>query len=126
MPRPSEVTGFLHWRRDGVVHAGFFRFGHDFADSPHVGGVANKLFLLDTGAFNNTISPAAAREVTKVYGDSNTVVKGISGKVKKSIVQIRSFFSSDTCDRKTRIWSGYDTSALSDDDGAEVVGASRF
>jgi len=42
----------------------------------------SKLFLIDTGAFSDTISPAAAREVTKVRGDSNIQVKGLkwSGK----------------------------------------------
>ena len=40
-----------------------------------------KLFLLDTGAGFNTISPAAAREVTKVARDDDTEVRGISGAV---------------------------------------------
>jgi hypothetical protein len=40
-----------------------------------------KLFLLDSGALQNQITPAAAREVTKVRGDPDMIVKGISGSV---------------------------------------------
>ena len=59
-----------------------FRFGHDLLVPTKIGDVPAKLFLLDTGAFNNAISPAAAREVTKVHND-DTIVKGISGTVRK-------------------------------------------
>ncbi len=41
------------------------------------------IFLLDTGADFNSISPAAAAQVTKVYEDPNVEIRGISGKVKK-------------------------------------------
>jgi len=42
-----------------------------------------KLFILDTGAGMNVISPAAAREVTKVSGNSGWEVSGIQGEVDK-------------------------------------------
>jgi len=61
----------------------FFRFGHLLLIPTKVGNTPAKLFLLDTGAFDNTISPAAAREVTKVEKDSRVTVKGISGSVKQ-------------------------------------------
>ena len=43
-----------------------------------------KLFILDTGSWTTTISPQAAREVTKVYGDSSFRVEGINGEVGKT------------------------------------------
>src|SRR5262249_29949849 len=59
-----------------------FRFGHDLLIPTRIGNLPPKLFLIDTGAMMNSISPQAAREVTKVHGDEYTSVKGISGSVK--------------------------------------------
>ena len=58
-----------------------FRFGHDLLVPTGIGNVTSKLFIMDTGAMMNAISPAAAREVTKVHGDPDMIIKGISGKV---------------------------------------------
>jgi len=60
-----------------------FRFGHMVLVPTTVGKVPGKLFLMDSGALGNQITPAAAREVTKVRGDDATTVTGLSGKVKK-------------------------------------------
>ena len=59
-----------------------FRFGHNLLIPTRVGDAPPKLFLIDTGATYNTISPDAAREVTKVRSDDRMIVKGISGTVK--------------------------------------------
>jgi hypothetical protein len=48
-----------------------YRFGHMLLVPTSVGQVPGKLFLIDSGAFTNHITPAAAREVTKVHGDSD-------------------------------------------------------
>jgi tetratricopeptide (TPR) repeat protein len=45
-------------------------------DSPEA-----KLFMIDSGAWDNLISRQAAKETTGVGSDSNTVVKGLSGSV---------------------------------------------
>jgi predicted aspartyl protease len=42
-----------------------------------------KLFILDTGAGMSVISPAAAREVTRISGNSSWVASGIQGEVDK-------------------------------------------
>jgi len=47
-----------------------YQFGHDLLIPTTVNDLPPKLFLIDTGAFSNMISPAAAREVTKVSSDS--------------------------------------------------------
>jgi hypothetical protein len=64
-------------------YARVFRFGHDLLVPTTIGRVPYKLFLLDAGSLVNFISPAAAREVTKVHGDSDLIVEGISGRVDK-------------------------------------------
>jgi tetratricopeptide (TPR) repeat protein len=60
-----------------------YRFGHDLLVPTLVGKYPARLFLIDTGTFVNMISLTTAREVTKVYGDSGTTLKGLSGTVNK-------------------------------------------
>ena len=59
-----------------------FRFNHALLIPTRVNDSAPMLFLIDTGAFDNTITPAAARQVTKISRDDNFKVHGISGEVK--------------------------------------------
>lgn len=58
-----------------------FRFGHSLLIPTQIGSAPPKLFLIDTGAFANMISSDAAKEVTKIHGDSHMHVRGISGSV---------------------------------------------
>ena len=60
-----------------------FRFGHALLIPTKVNDSAPMLFLIDTGAFDNTITPAAAKQVTKISRDDNFKVKGINGEVKE-------------------------------------------
>jgi tetratricopeptide (TPR) repeat protein len=59
------------------------RFGHMLLVPTKINDVPGKLFLIDSGAFNNMITPDAAREVTKVHAKEDMTVKGVSGKVNK-------------------------------------------
>jgi tetratricopeptide (TPR) repeat protein len=59
-----------------------FRFGHTLLVPTMVNEHPYKLFLLDTGAFDDTITPEAARETTKIYSDDRMKVKGFSGEIK--------------------------------------------
>jgi len=52
-----------------------FRFGHHLLVPTSIGDVPSKLFVLDTGAVNNVISPSAAEEVTKVQRDPHIIVR---------------------------------------------------
>jgi len=58
-----------------------WRDGHDLFLPVSIGGAKDKLFIIDTGSSLMSISPAAAREVTKVHGDFDTRVFGVSGEV---------------------------------------------
>ena len=66
------------------VHS--FRVGHNLLIPTTIDGHAQKLFLLDTGSFDNTIGTAAAQEVTKIHRAPRIEVKGLNGKVKKVYV----------------------------------------
>jgi predicted aspartyl protease/Flp pilus assembly protein TadD len=58
-----------------------FRFGHSLLIPTAVNELPYKLFMIDTGAFDNMITPEAAREASKLYSDPNMRVKGLSGAV---------------------------------------------
>jgi Tfp pilus assembly protein PilF/predicted aspartyl protease len=59
-----------------------FIFGHGLLIPTSVNSSPPKLFLIDTGAFDNSLSLAEAKDVTKVSTEYATEVKGMSGKVK--------------------------------------------
>jgi pentatricopeptide repeat protein len=63
-----------------------FRFGHMLLVPTTINENSSKLFLVDTGAFDNTIAPAAAREVTKVHRAPRVDVRGVNGEAKKVYV----------------------------------------
>ncbi len=98
-----------------------FRFGHNLLIPTRVGDTPPKLFLIDTGAMLNNISPEAAREVTKVHG-SDLHVRGLSGEVNKvyeadkAVVQF-SHFRQENLGLTT-----FDLSSISRSLGTEVSG----
>lgn len=59
-----------------------YRIGHNMIVPTVLNNKTTRLFIIDTGAYRSSISPAAAREVTKVHSDYQGTVKGISGSVK--------------------------------------------
>jgi tetratricopeptide (TPR) repeat protein len=59
-----------------------FRFNHALLIPTRVNDSAPMLFLIDTGGFDNTITPEAAKQVTKISRDDYMKVKGLSGEVK--------------------------------------------
>jgi tetratricopeptide (TPR) repeat protein len=103
-----------------------FRFGHDLLVPTSIGKVPSKLFLLDTGALTNFISPEAAREVTKVHGDYDTIVKGISGRVDKVYSADKAVLAFGHLRQENQDLTAFDTKPLSDDTGTEVSGFLGF
>ncbi len=63
-----------------------FRFGHMILISTQVNDSPPMLFAIDTGSFDNTITPQAAKQVTKITRDTDARVKGLSGEVKNVYV----------------------------------------
>jgi len=103
-----------------------YRFGHDLLIPTSIGKVPYKLFLMDTGAMFNFISPAAAREVTKVHGDSDTIVKGISGRVDKVFSANKAILQFGNLRQENQDMTAFDTKPISDGVGTEVSGFLGF
>jgi predicted aspartyl protease/Flp pilus assembly protein TadD len=102
------------------------RFGHDLLIPTKVNDSAIKLFLIDTGAYRSSISPSAAREVTKLSTESNVSVKGISGSVKEVFRVTGLTLQFSHIRQKYEDITAFDTSSISDSDGTEVSGFMGF
>jgi len=105
-----------------------FRFGHQLLIATRVNDIKAepRLFMIDTGAFGNTISPEAAREVTKVRGDSDMEIRGLNGKVKNaySADHVTLYFSHYY--QKLTDLVSFPTTTISEDTGTEVSGFLGF
>ena len=99
-----------------------YRVGHELILPAAIDNGKLKLFLLDTGAFATTISPQAAREVTKVRSDYYTQVKGISGNVEKVYSADEITFHFAHLSQKVNGVVSLDTSRMSKDAGMEISG----
>jgi Aspartyl protease len=109
-------------------------------DSNHIRGYgldvkvngASARLMLDTGAGGilidrmNTISPDAAREVTKVSGDSETQVKGLNGSVKNVFRGNELTLTFGHLRQKNLDIIAFDTKSIGDSAGIEVSGILGF
>lgn len=119
----------LHNRFIPPAYAGFekvFRIDHMLLLPTRLNDAPYKLFLLDTGAYDNNVTPSAAREASKVYSDPYTKVKGLSGEVKKvySTGDITLSFGKFRQKRDDLI--AIDMTHISDDVGTEISGLLGF
>ena len=103
-----------------------FRFGHMLLVPTSIGDVPGKLFLLDTGAFSNHITPAAAREVTKVHGDPNLTIHGLSGSVNKVFRADKAVLQFGHLRQENQDLVAFDLTHISDDVGTEISGTLGF
>jgi hypothetical protein len=103
-----------------------YRFSHFLLVPTAVGNVPGKLFLLDTGAFDNHITPAAAREVTHVHADSDTTVKGLSGSVNKVYRADKAILQFGHLRRENQDLVAFDLSNISEHTGTEISGTLGF
>ncbi len=107
-------------------YTGVLLFGHDLLVPTSIGKVSSKLFLLDTGSLFNFISPAAAREVTKVHTEGDVTVEGISGRVDKVYTANKAVLQFGRLRQENQDITAFDTTPLSDDLGTEVSGFLGF
>ena len=103
-----------------------FRFGHELLIPAKVGNAPSKLFLIDTGSTVNTISPEAAREVTKVHGDRDVIVEGLSGKVANVFRADKATLQFSHFRQENQDITAFDLSTISKDTGTEVSGILGF
>ncbi len=99
-----------------------YREGHQLILPAALNASKIKLFILDTGAWMTTISPQAAREVTKVYGDSSLRVEGLNGEVTKTYLADKIVFRFANLSQEVQGVVAFDTSKISKDDGMEISG----
>jgi tetratricopeptide (TPR) repeat protein len=122
-PPPGPQDRYIAPEMKSYTHV--FRFGHDLLVPTAVGNVPNKLFLMDTGAVMNSISPAAAREVTKVR-NSEMQVKGISGRVNNVYAASKAVLRFGDIRQENQEMTAFDTTSLSDHAGVEISGFLGF
>jgi hypothetical protein len=102
-----------------------FRSGHYLIVPVVLNNKAERLFVVDTGAFSTSISPDAARAVTKVHsgGESwSRAVKGMSGDVAKvSFSEAIDFRFAGIRQQNNDLYT-FDTSGISKAAGIEISG----
>jgi len=125
-PHPSSGPQDRYIAPEMQSYTRILRFGHDLLVPTTIGDVPAKLFIMDTGSVFNFISPAAAREVTKVHGDSDTIVKGISGNVDKVYSANKAVLRFGHIRQENQDMTAFDTKSLSDGVGTEVSGFLGF
>ncbi len=99
-----------------------YRVGNDLILPAALNGKSLKLFIMDTGAWATTISPQAAREVTKVHNNSSIEVEGISGKVEKLYSADKVTFNFANLSQEAFDVVAFDTSKISKGVGIEISG----
>jgi predicted aspartyl protease len=103
-----------------------YRFGHMLLIPTRIDELPLKLFLIDTGAFTDTISPEAAREVTKVRSDSDYQVKGLNGLVNNVFTADKLTLTFSHFRQPARDVVAFDTSGISHSAGTEISGTLGF
>jgi len=124
-PATSGLTG-RYIAPEMKSYTSVYRFGHDLLVRTKVGDAPVKLFLLDTGSLDNTISPTVAREVTKVYGEPHAVLKGLNGSVSKLYSASKAVLQFGHLRQENQEILAFDLSGVSDDLGTEVSGSLGF
>ncbi len=99
-----------------------YRYGHELLLPMRIGESNFKLFLVDTGADSMLISPAAAREVTKVKTNYDDHIRGISGEVNKVYQTGKFRIEFANLYQKVDSMTSIDTTKLSHDTGVEISG----
>lgn len=135
-PRPSDgaspssdVEAHFHDRYvapEMKSYTPVFRFGHDLLVPTKINDSNVRLFLIDSGSMSNSISPAAAREVTKVGADSWTTVKGLSGNVKNVYRADKATLTFGHLRQENQDIIGFDTTSISESTKTEVSGILGF
>lgn len=103
-----------------------YRLGHDLLLPASLNESSRKLFILDTGAFATTISPEAARAVTKVHREDSVKVRGLSGEVQQVYSADNINFLFGNVRQRAENVIAFDTSRISKDSGLEVSGFIGF
>ena len=102
-----------------------YRFGHMLLLPVGLNKAPAHLFLLDTGAFDNQVAPAAALEASKISQDYDIKVKGISGNVKTVFTTGNLLLTFGHFQQRGDL-VGFDMTGISNDTGTEISGILGF
>jgi predicted aspartyl protease len=103
-----------------------YRVGHMMIVPTVLNGKTRRLFVIDTGAFRTSISPAAAREVTKVRSDDRDRVRGLSGNVANVYTGDKIIFRVAHLQEEMDNVLAFDNAGISKNLGTEVSGFLGF
>ena len=103
-----------------------YRFRHYLLVPTKVGRVADKLFLLDTGGLVSQITPAVAREITRLTADSGRIVKGITGSVNQVYRAEKTALQFGNLRQEDQDLTAFDLSSASQSVGIEISGTLGF
>jgi hypothetical protein len=103
-----------------------YRFGHSLLVPTRVGNVPDMLFVMDTGSVTNFISPAAAREITKIHDDPDMIVKGLSGSVKNVFSANKAVLQFGHVRQENQDMTAFDMTRMSEGEGTEISGFLGF
>lgn len=126
--KQAETTRKSHGPYDRYIapemqgYTPVYRVGHDLILPATLSGKEMKLFIMDTGAWSTSVSPDAAREVTKVHRDNNMEIHGISGKVTDVYRAGSITFRFAHLAQEAHDVAAFDTSGISKNLGLEVSG----
>ena len=99
-----------------------FRIGHMLLVPTKINQGSEKLFLLDSGSFDNTIDPETAKEVTKVHRAPRIEVHGLNGDVKKVYVADKVMLDFGHLRQTVPDMVAFDMSRVSSHAGTEISG----
>jgi predicted aspartyl protease len=99
-----------------------FRSGHFLIVPVTLNGKETRLFIVDTGAFSTSISPEAARAVTRVSGGDAGSVRGMSGAVAKVQFSQAIDFRFAGIEQQNNDLVTFDTVGVSQNTGVEISG----
>jgi hypothetical protein len=113
---PPEMKGYTP----------IFIFGHGLAIPTSVNSFPPRLFLIDTGAFDNELSLAEAKEVTKVSTEYDAEVRELSGKVKTVYSASNATIQFSNIRQQREDLITIDLANVSDSFGTEISGVLGF
>jgi tetratricopeptide (TPR) repeat protein len=103
-----------------------YRMEHELIFPTKIGSGPTKLFILDSGTSRGLISQEAAREVTELWSDGRTQVRGISGNVSTSYRAANVSFQFAGVQQLSQRMTAIDTSDVSRRAGVEIGGFVGF
>jgi len=99
-----------------------YRVDHLLLVPTQLNGSPPRLMVLDTGAFTTSLDPAVARTVTKVHGDSNIIVHGVTGKVDKVYTADKIEFQFANLRQTVNDVVAFESPSISRSTGLEIAG----